>query len=173
MCPSGTAENLRCAAPRYARFARSWPSSASRLDRDDFSSNRHPALAFWWSTIFSENRFTLFGIMLCGPGGRLRPATGLVRLQREQQQQRDQQREDAHRFGHREAEDQVAELALRGRRVAQRGRQIVAEDRAHADAGAAHADAGNPRAHVLRGEWIHDGTPAWVLDGWFVRRASS
>jgi hypothetical protein len=32
--------------------------------------------------------------------------------EREQEQQRDQQREDAERFGHREAENQVAELAL-------------------------------------------------------------
>jgi hypothetical protein len=30
------------------------------LERDDFSSNRHPALAFWWSMIFPK----LFGIML-------------------------------------------------------------------------------------------------------------
>src|SRR5262249_1157964 len=34
------------------------------LERDDFSSNRHPALAYWWSMIFSENRYPLFGIML-------------------------------------------------------------------------------------------------------------
>src|SRR5262245_32323405 len=34
------------------------------LERDDFSSNRHPALAFCWSMIFSENRCPLFGIML-------------------------------------------------------------------------------------------------------------
>src|SRR5262249_1264077 len=37
---------------------------AALLERDDFSSNRHPALAFWWSIIFSENRYPLFGIML-------------------------------------------------------------------------------------------------------------
>jgi hypothetical protein len=35
------------------------------LERDDFSSRRHSALAFWWSMIFSENRYPLFGIMLC------------------------------------------------------------------------------------------------------------
>ena len=35
-----------------------------RLKRDDFSSNRHLALGYWWSMIFSENRRTLFGIML-------------------------------------------------------------------------------------------------------------
>jgi hypothetical protein len=34
------------------------------LKRDDLSSNRHPALAYWWSMIFSENRCPLFGIML-------------------------------------------------------------------------------------------------------------
>src|SRR5262249_16093570 len=38
----------------------------------------------------------------------------MPRLEREQQQQRNQQREDAERFGHGEPEDQVAELALRG-----------------------------------------------------------
>jgi uncharacterized protein len=35
-----------------------------RLKRDDFSSNRHPALSFCLSMIFSENRCTLFRIML-------------------------------------------------------------------------------------------------------------
>jgi hypothetical protein len=34
------------------------------LERDDFSSNRHPALSFCLSMIFSENRYTLFRIML-------------------------------------------------------------------------------------------------------------
>src|SRR5215470_178208 len=43
----------------------SGPAEGSEpLKRDDFSSNRHPALAFWWSMIFSENRCPLFGIML-------------------------------------------------------------------------------------------------------------
>src|SRR5258708_7936464 len=55
-------------------------------------------------------------------------------LQREQQQQRDQQREDAERFGDGEPEDQVAELTLRGGRIAQSGGQVVAEDDANADA---------------------------------------
>jgi hypothetical protein len=32
--------------------------------RDGFSSNRHPALAYCWSMMFSENRYPLFGIML-------------------------------------------------------------------------------------------------------------
>jgi hypothetical protein len=38
------------------------------LERDDLSSSRHPALAYWWSMIFSENRFPLFGIMLYTAG---------------------------------------------------------------------------------------------------------
>ena len=38
-------------------------SPGATLERDDFSSNRHPALAFCWSMIFSENRYPLFGIM--------------------------------------------------------------------------------------------------------------
>jgi hypothetical protein len=33
------------------------------LKRDDFSSNRHPALALCLRMIFSENRYPLFGIM--------------------------------------------------------------------------------------------------------------
>src|ERR1700730_1170825 len=37
---------------------------ASRSERDDFSSNRHPALSFCLSMIFSENRYPLFRIML-------------------------------------------------------------------------------------------------------------
>src|SRR5882672_5431194 len=35
---------------------------ARRLERDDFSSNRHPALSFCLSMIFSENRYPLFRI---------------------------------------------------------------------------------------------------------------
>jgi hypothetical protein len=38
-------------------------SPALALDRDDFSSNRHPALAFCLSMIFAESRFPLFVIM--------------------------------------------------------------------------------------------------------------
>jgi len=34
------------------------------IERDDFSSNRHPALSFCLSMIFSENRYPLFWIML-------------------------------------------------------------------------------------------------------------
>src|SRR3977135_699358 len=39
-------------------------SHSSVLERDDFSSNRHPALSFCLSMIFSENRYPLFRIML-------------------------------------------------------------------------------------------------------------
>src|SRR4051794_6050736 len=66
--------------------------------------------------------------------------------EREQQEQRDQQREDAERFGHGEAEDQVAELALGCRRIAHRRGKVVAEDDAHADARTAHADCRDARA---------------------------
>ena len=77
-------------------------------------------------------------------------------LEREQQQERNQQREDAERLGDGEAEDQVAKLALRGRRVAHRGGKVVAEDDAHADTGAAHADTGDTCADVFRSHWIHN-----------------
>jgi hypothetical protein len=33
-------------------------------ERDEIELNRHPALTFCLSMIFSENRFSLFGIML-------------------------------------------------------------------------------------------------------------
>jgi hypothetical protein len=38
--------------------------SRNLLEQDDLSSNRHPALIFSLSMIFSENRFPLFRIML-------------------------------------------------------------------------------------------------------------
>jgi hypothetical protein len=40
------------------------PSPAFSLERDHYSSNRHPAPAYCWSMIFFENRRPLFGIML-------------------------------------------------------------------------------------------------------------
>jgi hypothetical protein len=43
--------------------SKSGDRAVKKLKRDDFSSNRHLALGLWWSMIFSENRFTLFGIM--------------------------------------------------------------------------------------------------------------
>jgi len=37
---------------------------SARLKRDDFSSNCHHALAYFWRMIFSENRYPFFfGIM--------------------------------------------------------------------------------------------------------------
>src|SRR2546423_10646586 len=95
-------------------------------------------------------------IKLGGAATRPRRLPAPKGLEREQQQQCDQQREDAERFGHGEPEDEVAELALRGRRVAQRSGEVMAEDCADANARATHADAGNARANVLRGDWIHD-----------------
>jgi hypothetical protein len=40
-----------------------WPRAAPAIERDDFSSSRHPALPLCLSMIFSENRSPLFGIM--------------------------------------------------------------------------------------------------------------
>src|SRR3978361_991553 len=76
-------------------------------------------------------------------------------LEREQEEERDQQREDAERFGHGEAENQVAELALGRGGIAHSSGEIVAEDDAHARARATHANAGNSSANVLRGNRIH------------------
>src|SRR6266852_3788774 len=89
----------------------------------------------------------------------LRSAIRASSLESEQQQERDQQREDAKRLGDGEAEDQVAELALSGGRIAQRGGEVVAEDGADADAGATHADTRNAGADILGGHWIHDEAP--------------
>src|SRR6266478_8093391 len=47
--------------PKAAMPAMRQPAESNHLERDDFSSNRHPALAYCWSMIFSENRFPLFG----------------------------------------------------------------------------------------------------------------
>src|SRR5690242_12030384 len=85
----------------------------------------------------------------------------------EQEQERDQQREDAERFGHREAEDEVGELALGGRRIAQRGGEVMAEDRAHADAGAAHTDAGDAGTNHLCGCGVHEEAPVAVRESGF------
>ena len=73
-------------------------------------------------------------------------------LDGEQQQERDQQRENAERFGHREAEDQPAELAVDRARIAQRAVEELAEQRADADAGGARSDRREARADVLGGD---------------------
>src|SRR5580692_11604731 len=85
--------------------------------------------------------------------------SAIRRSEPEQEEERDQEREDAQRLGDGEAENQVAELALRRRRIANGGRQIVAENGAHADAGAAHSDAGNAGSNILCGGRIHEKTP--------------
>jgi hypothetical protein len=78
-CGTGHARSQSCSrlAPAYAQF---------RLKRDGFSSNRHPALGYCWSMMFSDlaspaeapshtinctkgfaqagNRYPLFGIMV-------------------------------------------------------------------------------------------------------------
>src|ERR1700675_4165580 len=101
-----------------------------------------------------------------GGNGRFAPGasvwavvSAMRRSEPEQEQERDQEREDAERLGDGEAENQVAELALRGRRVPQRGRQVTAEDDTDAGTGAAHADAGNAGTNVFRGGRIHEKAP--------------
>src|SRR5688500_8841151 len=102
---------------------------------------------------------------ISAPRGFGRPAlwpARRVRSECEQQQQRDQQREDAERFGHGKAEDQVAELGLRSRGIADRGGEVVAEDGADADACATHADRRDAGADVLCCDWIHLNAPVWI-----------
>src|SRR5690606_37948520 len=80
---------------------------------------------------------------------------GRGRLDREQQQKGDQERENAQGFGHGETEDQVTALAGSSRRVAQRTREEVAEDVGHADGGARHAEAGDAGTNELCGFSFH------------------
>jgi hypothetical protein len=50
--------------PKIVEYPRRDLLNVAGLERDDFSSNRHPALSFCLSMIFSENRYPLFRIML-------------------------------------------------------------------------------------------------------------
>ena len=71
--------------PSSSRFVRRLQAqdAAERLERDDFSSNRHPAPAYCWSMIFSEHRYPLFGIMLWQDGRVSRfPAPGRLARRR-------------------------------------------------------------------------------------------
>src|SRR5690606_15842432 len=81
------------------------------------------------------------------------------RLLREEEEERDQQGEDAQSFGNGEAEDQAAELAIGGGRVAQGAGEVVAEDMAEADTGAAHAETGDTGADCLSCFYFHFRTP--------------
>jgi hypothetical protein len=63
------AELMIVARPARATARAGLPAPADRFglstpERDDLSSNRHPALAYCLSMIFSENWYPLFGIML-------------------------------------------------------------------------------------------------------------
>jgi hypothetical protein len=55
--------NSHC-VPREIHDPNFDPREKAPLERDDVSSNHHPALPLCLSMIFSENRFPLFGIML-------------------------------------------------------------------------------------------------------------
>jgi len=61
---AGAGLELRAAVARRSRRMNLFERAESTLERDDFSSNRHPTLAYCLSMIFSENRYPLFGIML-------------------------------------------------------------------------------------------------------------
>ena len=52
-CPPTARPRFSGAVTRTLQFHR---NRNPPLERDDFFSNRHPALAYWWSMIFSENR---------------------------------------------------------------------------------------------------------------------
>jgi hypothetical protein len=56
--------NIARANAGRSNLFKSFKRKGSVLERDDFSSNRHPALSFCLSMIFSENRYPLFRIML-------------------------------------------------------------------------------------------------------------
>src|SRR5437899_7085549 len=75
----------------------------------------------------------------------------LERLGAEQDDQRDHEREQAHGFGQRHAEEQHGLLAGGTRRIADGGLQVAAEQDAEADPGADHAHGGEARADELGG----------------------
>jgi hypothetical protein len=80
----------------------------------------------------------------------------LKSLNNKQQQDRDEQREDAQSFGHGEAEDQIAELALCCGRITHCAFQEAAENVANADCGAQHAQASKACTNVFCGFCVHD-----------------
>src|SRR5882762_5500210 len=86
----------------------------------------------------------------------------------EEQQEGDQQGEDAQRFRDGEAEDQTAELAVGGGRIAKRALQELAEQVADADGGSSRADGGEAGADELRGGGIHVGLLPFRC-GWSVK----
>src|ERR1700726_3549396 len=89
-------------------------------------------------------------------------ALAIVELEREEQQQRDQEGEDPECLGHGKAEDEIGELPLRSRGIADRGGKIVAEDGADADACASHPHTGDAGTDHLCSLGIHDRAPSLV-----------
>src|SRR5229473_4131149 len=61
---AGVTRNHPCRPGAVVCFQVVQHDALTKLERDDFSSNRHPAPAYCWSMIFSENRFPLFAIPL-------------------------------------------------------------------------------------------------------------
>jgi len=86
----------------------------------------------------------------------MEPSSTTRILSFEEQQQRNEQRKDAKCFGHSEAEDQSAELAISSGRIAQRASEIAAEDVAKADTGTAHSKGCDAGTDVSSGRMIHN-----------------
>jgi hypothetical protein len=84
-----------------------------------------------------------------------------MRSEYEQDDERDDQAEQTRRFGEREAEEQVRELARSGRRVAQGAREIAAEDIADAEPGADESRRRDPCADELCCCCFHVKSP-WI-----------
>jgi hypothetical protein len=51
-------------ATHHAENGKPHGNHAQILERDNFSSRRHPAPAFWWSMTLSEDRYPPLEIML-------------------------------------------------------------------------------------------------------------
>jgi hypothetical protein len=67
LSPPGRSPHAQGSKPFALVKARHGPETVSAglpLERYDLSRKHHPALRYWWSMIFSENRYPLFGIML-------------------------------------------------------------------------------------------------------------
>lgn len=77
------------------------------------------------------------------------PSGSKPRSEYEEDDQRYDQAEQAGRFGQREAEQQVRELAGCGRRVAQGAGEVTAENITDAEPGADERRRGDPRADEL------------------------
>src|SRR3954452_16670491 len=98
------------------------------------------------------------------PAGRTRSPPKSC-LENEENEQRDGERHQAEQLGKREAEEQAALLAVRGRGVAERAVEKLAEHETNADGGGTRADRGKTGADKFCGSDVHNRTPLnnpWV-----------